>query len=89
MRMTDLVIYPYWWGTFSRSTKREISDPDPQHPTKQEITRLIMFQCVTASRTDKLEDDEEVNEGEDKGRTEMQKFTMFFPFPLSWRPNGK
>jgi hypothetical protein len=48
-----------------------------------------MFQCVTASRTDKLEDDEEVNEGEDKGRTEMQKFTMFFPFPLSWRPNGK
>jgi hypothetical protein len=28
---------------------------------------------------------EEVNEGEDKGRTEMQKVTMFFPF---FRPRG-
>jgi hypothetical protein len=29
----------YRWGMISRSTKRE-SDPDPQHPMKQEITGL-------------------------------------------------
>ena len=31
-------------------TKREASEPDPQHPMKQEITRFIMF-CVPALRT--------------------------------------
>ena len=36
--------------------------------------------CVTASRTDK---DEEVNQGEDEGRTEMAKVTVPLPiFPL-------
>jgi hypothetical protein len=32
----------YRWGMISRSTKCE-SDPGPQHPMKQEITKFIMF----------------------------------------------
>jgi hypothetical protein len=41
---------------------------------------------VTASRADK--DDEEVNNGEDKGRTETQSHDVL-PLSLSWRPNGR
>jgi hypothetical protein len=36
--------------TFSRSTKREASDLDSQHPTKQEITSFILF-YVPAQRS--------------------------------------
>jgi hypothetical protein len=98
--------YPYWRGTFSRSTtKRESAashqtgnnqayhvSMSPHHGRTSRSNKKVSLKtwhspsstsdyCVTASRMDK--DDEEVNEGDDKGRTEMQKFTMFFPFSLS------
>jgi hypothetical protein len=44
----DRFLYPYWRGKFNRSTKREASDLDPQHPMKQEMTRFIMFYVPVA-----------------------------------------